>query len=272
MTELTQLLGLRGVPPHENAATHEWANRLRWPVLAVVLLTIPAFYLELAGADGTLGRIGWVLYLVVAAAFAAYLGWMLHLCHHRKEYLRRNWLDIAIAFGAVASLAGSFGDWSPLEWLLRFLLVLFVLARILLSLRGLFSPTGTVYVLGLGAITLGLAGAGFYWLEPTVKSYGDGLWLAFVSGATVGYGDIVPTTPASRIFAVFMVLLGYALLSLVTASTAAFFVEEDEKRLRRELHRDIRQLREEVEMLRGELRIFVQENPKPVAATQASDS
>jgi len=124
----------------------------------------------------------------------------------------------------------------------------------MMSLRRLFSPSGTLYLFGLAAATLGMAGAGFYWFEPTVTSYADGLWLAFESGATVGYGDLVPTTPASRLFAAFMVLLGYALMSLVTASIAAVFVGEDEKVLRREMHHDIKQLRDEVAALHAELR------------------
>lgn len=62
----------------------------------------------------------------------------------------------------------------------------------------------------------------------------------------MGYGDIVPSTPAAKIFAVFIVLLGYAMFSIVTANIAALFVEEDEARFERELHRDIRALREEL--------------------------
>jgi voltage-gated potassium channel len=123
----------------------------------------------------------------------------------------------------------------------------------LVFLHRLFSPQHIVYLLGLGAGMLALAGAGFYWLEPTVHSYADGLWLAFESGATVGYGDLLPTTVSSRLFAAFMVLLGYALMSLVTGAIAAAFVGEDEKRLRRELHADIKALRNEVEALRTAL-------------------
>jgi voltage-gated potassium channel len=98
-----------------------------------------------------------------------------------------------------------------------------------------------------------LAGVGFYFLEPTVHSLGEGLWLAFVTGSTVGYGDVVPTTTASRIFAVVMVLVGFALLSMVTATISAFFIGEDEKRTRREMHKDVRELRREVRELRDEL-------------------
>jgi len=63
----------------------------------------------------------------------------------------------------------------------------------------------------------------------------------------------VPTTPASRIFAALIVLIGYALLSMVTASIAAFFVGEDEKHLRHEMHRDIKALRDELAQLRAML-------------------
>ncbi len=96
------------------------------------------------------------------------------------------------------------------------------------------------------------AGAGFYWLDPSIHSYAEGLWLAFVTAATVGYGDVVPTTPASRVLAVIIVVIGLALLSVVTASVAAFFIGEDEKLLRREMHNDIRHLRDEVARLIGE--------------------
>src|SRR5256885_655798 len=82
--------------------------------------------------------------------------------------------------------------------LLRLALVGLLLTRILGSLRNMFSPGGIPFIIGLGAITLGIAGAGFYWIEPTVHSYADGVWLAFVTGSTVGYGDVVPTTTASR--------------------------------------------------------------------------
>jgi voltage-gated potassium channel len=112
---------------------------------------------------------------------------------------------------------------------------------------------GVPLVFGFSFLMLFLAGAGFYFLEPTVHSFAEGLWLAFVTGSTVGYGDLVPTTTASRIFAVIMVLVGFALLSMVTARISAFFIGEDEKRSRQELHQDIRRLNAEVRALREEL-------------------
>lgn len=249
---------LRGVPGDTHAKhRHEHGLALQalreWPVLLALLIAIPAFYLELAGASLSSWRLGRWLYGVVAALLLLHLAMAVR---HGRDVLalpRRHGLDLAISIGALLSLFGSAGGWSATEWALRALLVGLIVARLLICLRPLLSARGTIYVFALGVATLLASGLGFYWLEPSVKSYADGLWLAFVSGATVGYGDIVPTTAASRIFAVFMVLLGYALMSLATASIAALFVGEDEKILRREMHRDIKALQEEVRLLREEL-------------------
>jgi voltage-gated potassium channel len=111
-----------------------------------------------------------------------------------------------------------------------------------------------VKLIVLALLLLGSSGAGFYWLEPAVHTYADGVWLAFSTVATVGYGDLVPTTPASKILAVFIVLLGYAVFSIVTANIAALFIGEEEAGFEHELHADIRALSLEVAALRRELR------------------
>ncbi|HRI17505.1 MAG TPA: potassium channel family protein [Burkholderiaceae bacterium] len=121
-------------------------------------------------------------------------------------------------------------------------------------LRHLLTQGSVVYMLGLALALLGLSGLGFWWLEPRAESLEDGLWLAFTTAATVGYGDIVPTTTASKIFSFFVVLIGYGVLSLVTASIAAMWVESEERRIEREILRDLhgqlRDLRAELAALR----------------------
>ncbi len=116
---------------------------------------------------------------------------------------------------------------------------------------------GLVYSLALSMSILLVGGAGFWWLEPRVHTLGDGLWLAFTTAATVGYGDVVPSTHASRVFAVVVVLLGLAVLSLVTASVAAIFVGKgvhtEERAIERELMHELRAIRKEVAALRSEL-------------------
>ena len=116
---------------------------------------------------------------------------------------------------------------------------------------------GYIYSLMLAMAILVLGGVGFWWLDPKVLTLSDGLWLSFTTAATVGYGDLVPSTHASRAFSVVVVLLGLAVLSLVTASLAAMFVErevqEEDRVIERDLMREIRHLREELAQLRQEV-------------------
>jgi voltage-gated potassium channel len=120
--------------------------------------------------------------------------------------------------------------------------------------KQLITRRGLLYSLAVCLLILSLGGVGFWILEPKAHTFSDGLWLAFTTAATVGYGDIVPSTHASRAFSVIVVLLGLAVLSLVTASVAAMFVEVEERQIERDLMHEIGALRAEVRSLHDELR------------------
>lgn len=129
---------------------------------------------------------------------------------------------------------------------------------------------GLTYSLILVVVILVIGGIGFWMLDPKVNTLQDGLWLSFTTAATVGYGDMVPSTPWSRAFAVLVVLLGLSVLSLVTASLAAIFVEkdvvEDERRVEAELLREIRHLRNEVHLLRRSMDLPAGDGDRPSSA------
>ncbi|NDH52499.1 MAG: two pore domain potassium channel family protein [Betaproteobacteria bacterium] len=113
---------------------------------------------------------------------------------------------------------------------------------------------GLLYTLALCMVIQLLGGVGFWILEPRTETLADGLWLAFTTAATVGYGDMVPSTHASRAFAVVVVLLGLTVLSLVTASLAAMFVETEERQIERDLMQELAALRSELREMHSELR------------------
>ena len=117
---------------------------------------------------------------------------------------------------------------------------------------------GLMYSMAIAMCILVFGGIGFWVMDPEVETFSDGLWLAFTTAATVGYGDMVPTTPASKIFAVFVVLLGFGVLTMVTAAIAATWIETEERQIEREILRDMRyqldKLRAEIVALRAESR------------------
>lgn len=126
---------------------------------------------------------------------------------------------------------------------------------------------GLAYSLVLALLILLLGGVGFWWLDPKIHTLSDGLWLAFTTAATVGYGDLVPSNHASRSFSVLVVLLGLAVLSLVTASLAAVFVEREveaqERQIEVDLLRELRHLRAEVHALREQVQAVLSAKPPP---------
>lgn len=218
------------------AAQVERAWRL--PVVMSLLATVPAFYMDLL--DPTVSVTATLAYLVAAAVTLAALA---HTARRSPEPLRHvidNPVDVMLVAGLVAAALLPASQASAPALVLRLGVSLLVLLRMVWAQQHLLTRGGLAYLLLLSLGVLAACGAGFWWLEPTVHSIGEGMWLAFTTAATVGYGDIVPTVPASRIFAVFVVLLGFGVLSTVMAAIAAAWVETEERRMEREIMEDLR--------------------------------
>lgn len=93
---------------------------------------------------------------------------------------------------------------------------------------------------GLSVTLLGFTGAlaVYQWERDapgaTILTFGDSVWWACSTLATVGYGDVTPVTPMGRTIAVFLMACGLALLGTVTGSFGTWllqvFAREDEQR------------------------------------------
>ena len=58
-----------------------------------------------------------------------------------------------------------------------------------------------------------------------IHSFGDSLWWACVTIASVGYGDITPVTVEGRLIAIGVMVAGIALVGTVAATFASFFID-----------------------------------------------
>lgn len=234
-------------------------------MLIALIASVPAFYDSMMPTPAT-----WATWMYVVSGvvilFSAWrvqhLGQGRHGAEHGAQPRTRAWgqhplevkldwfLGVALLLNAV--LPQSNESEPALIW--RLIVAVLMLYRLLKISLPLFSETGLARLLAMGATVLALCGIGFYWLDPEVNSLHDGLWLAFSTAATVGYGDVVPSSTASRIFSVFVVLLGYGLLSLVTASIAAMFVGTQERKVEhdilRDMHQQLQSVRQEIVALR----------------------
>ena len=58
------------------------------------------------------------------------------------------------------------------------------------------------------------SGGVLFLVEPAITNYGDGLWYAFVTSTTVGYGDLLAVTLIGRITSVFLTIYGLIFLAV----------------------------------------------------------
>ena len=62
--------------------------------------------------------------------------------------------------------------------------------------------------------------------EANIASYPDALWWAVTTITTVGYGDRFPMSSPGRAVAVVLMTAGIAMFGVITATIAAYFVEQ----------------------------------------------
>jgi voltage-gated potassium channel len=225
-------------------------------VLAIAFVAVLAlpYAVDLSGAES------------VAVAFANLLIWAvfavdylarLYLASDRRRYVRRNLLDLVIV--AVPFLR----PFRALR-LLR-LLRLGAVGGVLYRRSGSFHARVSAYVGTTAVVVVGLSGLAMFDAERdapsgNIKTLPDALWWAATTVTTVGYGDRYPTTATGRFIAVGLMLVGVALLGVVTASIAAWFVqrlkpvEEAEERAEATLGDvlgELRRMNERLEALEG---------------------
>lgn len=163
------------------------------------------------------------------------------------------WAVFALDFGVRLVLSGQGLRFVRLHWLDTVVLVLPLLRplRIVNTYvavqRRRDRPRLSLYgrVMAYAGLTSGLlsfaAALAVYQQErgapgATIRTFGDSVWWACSAITTVGYGDVTPVTPLGRLFAVFLMACGVALLGAVTGSFSSWLVQvfdrEDKERPR----------------------------------------
>lgn len=192
-------------------------------LLFIPLLVVPATVDLSEATEAAFEAASWLIWGAFAFEYLA----KLHLAPDRGNMVRTHVLDLVIIVLPFLR---------PLRAarLLRLLRAGSAIGRALVAWRRMFGRRG--FKAFLAVVLLVIAASGILaWLlerggaDPQITSPIDGIWWAIVTSTTVGYGDMVPVTGPGRGVAVLLMLVGVALLSVVTAQIAAFFVESDDQ-------------------------------------------
>ncbi|CCK30357.1 ion transport integral membrane protein [Streptomyces davaonensis JCM 4913] len=233
----------------ERTAQVRWEQRTQQPLMALAVVFAVAYAVPIVvtpvgpGLARACTTVEWVVWGAFAADYLVRLG----LTERRGEFIRRHWLDLCAVILPLLR---------PLQ-LLRVISALMLVGR---RARMASQVKLTTYVVGsvVGLLMFGsLAVLSVERDSPNgnIKTLGDAVWWSFTTMTTVGYGDHAPTTGLGRILAVGLMLSGIALLGVVTANIAAWFIarfEMDDAEERRQTEA-IQSLTEEVRRLRAEV-------------------
>jgi voltage-gated potassium channel len=197
-----------------------WERRTEVPLLLLAVAFLIAYAWPVLdrridkNLEGFLVALSWAVWVAFAADFLV----RVVLAEQRSRYISRHWYDAALIA-------------LPLLRPLR-LLRLLALAR-LLNRSATSSLVGrvTTYAVGTSLMALGLGAIAVLDAEqdaPTanITTFSDALWWSATTVTTVGYGDYFPVTTQGRLIAVALMLVGIALIGVITASVAAWMVAQ----------------------------------------------
>ncbi|QKW06287.1 ion transporter [Streptomyces sp. NA04227] len=239
----------------EQPARVRWEQHTQRPLLVLAVAFAVAYAVPIAAPDhGDALAFGCALVeWIVWGAFAVDYLVRVVLAEQRGHFVRTHWLDlIAVILPMI----------QPFR-LLRVVSTLLLVGR---RARMASQVRLTTYV---GGAVVGLLMFGSLAVlsvernapDGNIHTLGDALWWSFTTMTTVGYGDHAPTTGLGRLIAVGLMLSGIALLGVVTANIAAWFIsrferdnaaEERQTAAIKELTAQVQALRAQVAALSGE--------------------
>ncbi len=242
-----------------------WRRYTEWPLVIMALIFLAAYSIQVitnlsGGRAELIEIIVWVTWALFALDYLANLV----LAPQRGRWFIRNLHELLILALPVLR---------PLR-LLRLVSLLRVMQRAAgNALRGRI----LTYVLS-SAVLLTYAGA-LAVLDAeenadgsNIRTLGDALWWAVSTITTVGYGDHYPITPIGRFVAVGLMIGGIAVLGVVTASVAAWLVENVSTTTATDVAAAEAPIREELARLADHIRhLTAQLNAHTPAATISGD-
>lgn len=235
---IPNIIGLAGVSPCETPLAKRYATFLEWPMMLMAIWIILEWYLE-----SVYGQI-------ISSQFTDWLIWgfflsetliLTWLVRDRKVYLKSNWVNLLIILFGCPLVWEIFPHAAGLR-ALRLIILLTLFIHMSATVKQILARHHLGSTLIASFFIIIMAGTIMSLIDPNVETPFDGIWWAWVTVTTVGYGDIVPGSTIGRLFGSFLILMGIGLFTMLTASFAAFFMAEDEKEMIKKEEENIQRL------------------------------
>ena len=148
---------------------------------------------------------------------------------NRRMFFRKNWLAL-LASLPVALLILPFLSYAayayPLIVLLRILNLILLIKVISKVTERFLDATYLDKIIAVFIVLLLGSTFVLYCFDPNITSIFQAVWFVFQTITTVGYGDIIPSSPAGQFIGLVLIIAGVLMFSMVTASFGYLFTEK----------------------------------------------
>ena len=249
---ISQLIGLSGVAEDENPDALKWAKYLEAPMIFVAFAVL---FEWIASRDVSLSNnnlliYNWVIWFVFVLETVS----LTFVVTNKRRYLLTNWLNLVIIFSGVLLIWDVHAHIGILRGL-RIILLFGLLAHLSKTWKKVLSRNQLGYTLILSFLIVFISGALVSGFDPAIETVWDGVWWAWVTITTVGYGDIVPASGLGKLFGSLLILLGIGLFAMLTANIAAFLIGQDEDIEQLELLKKLNQIEERLKKIEQQTKI-----------------
>lgn len=196
----------------------------RWEARsAIPLAVLAALFLALWAVQvlAPLSQLGWdvveAAILLIWTVFIFDFAVRLYFHANRRAFLKSNVIEI------IALLVPAF----RFLRVLRVITAVGILTRVVQSLQARVNLyIAIVLPMMVFAGSLGVYEAEHSVAGSKIKNFGDAFWWACETIFTVGYGDLYPVTVEGKFIAVVLMMGGVAMISVVTANLAGYFLSQ----------------------------------------------
>jgi voltage-gated potassium channel len=212
-------------------AFERFSRAMDGPLTVLALAMIPLIVLPVVvdlspAVEGAFLAVDYLIWAVFAADYAI----KLYLAPERRRFVTSHLLDLVIVLVPMLRPLRVLRS-ARLLRLLRLARLAAFAAKGIRDTRGILRHRGLNWVLLIILVLNLIAAAMVLEFErgnpqANIDSYPDALWWAVTTITTVGYGDRFPMSPAGRGIAVVLMVAGIAMFGVITATIAAYFVEQ----------------------------------------------